>query len=280
MEPTMNDHEFPKMRLGSLLINQGLIQEDQLDFALQEKAMEESVKLGEVLVSWGLITRQELASSLNQQICLNADIHPAVQSRFKRMTDVVGACVGLALSAPLLPVIALAIKLTDGGSIFFTQMRVGLNGDEFQIWKFRTMAVDAEQRLAQLEAQNEANSGVLFTIKSDPRVTAIGKFLRKTHLDELPQFWNVLKGEMSLVGPRPLQRRDDERAMLNDAVGRKRRLMARPGMTGPWQVQPERHTLSFDQVQALDIEYLRCWKPMLDIKLILQTLAVLFSRSH
>jgi lipopolysaccharide/colanic/teichoic acid biosynthesis glycosyltransferase len=135
--------------------------------------------------------------------------HPA-RSSIKRIMDVVGALGGLILLGPVLAIVALLIRLDSRGPILFRQRRMGLGGREFRCLKFRTMVADAEQRLRDLEARNECAGGVLFKIKDDPRVTPLGRFLRRTSLDELPQLWNVLVGEMSLVGPRPWQLRDSE----------------------------------------------------------------------
>ena len=184
----------------------------------------------------------------------------------KQGMDVVGAVVGLVLGAPLLGLIALAIRLGSSGPILFRQTRVGVGGKLFEIYKFRSMREGAEGELEQLRELNEAD-GPLFKIYDDPRLTRVGRFLRHTSLDELPQLWNVLRGEMSLVGPRP---------PLPAEVGRylewhKKRLEVRPGMTGLPQVSG-RSLLRFDEMVLLDIYYIENWSLWLDFKILLRTI--------
>ena len=154
----------------------------------------------------------------------------------KRAVDLVGALVGLLLLTPVILLIVLLIRLDSPGPVLFRQLRRGYRGRLFRLLKFRTMSVDAEQRLTDLEGSNESAGGVLFKLRDDPRVTRVGRFLRRYSLDELPQLINVLWGEMSLVGPRPLQLRDSDRLLALDPTGYARRLQAMPGLTGPWQV--------------------------------------------
>ncbi len=189
----------------------------------------------------------------------------------KRLFDVVGAATALLLAAPVMALVALAIKFEDHGPVVFKQVRVGLKGETFSFYKFRSMAVDAEQRLAQL--QNEQN-GVLFKIKSDPRVTRVGRFIRRLSLDELPQLLNVLKGQMSLVGPRPALPR--EVAQYHQDVHR--RLDVRPGLTGLWQVSG-RSDLSWDDTVRLDLYYVDNWSLLQDLMILTRTVgAVVNSR--
>src|SRR3954451_13171808 len=148
----------------------------------------------------------------------------------KRAVDVTGATLGLVLLWPVMLVIAALVRRESPGPVIFRQRRVGQGGRPFTFLKFRTMVADAEDRLPGLEARNEASCGVLFKIRNDPRVTPLGKFLRRSSLDELPQLWNVLRGEMSLVGPRPLQVRDSERLELSEPDAYARRLTMPPGM--------------------------------------------------
>ena len=154
----------------------------------------------------------------------------------KRAVDLAGALVGLMLLTPVILAIALLIRLDSPGPVLFRQLRRGYRGRLFRLLKFRTMSVDAEQRLTDLEESNESAGGVLFKLRDDPRVTRLGRFLRRYSLDELPQLINVLWGEMSLVGPRPLQLRDSDRLLALDPTGYARRLQVMPGLTGPWQV--------------------------------------------
>ena len=185
----------------------------------------------------------------------------------KRLMDVVLSSLALLLLSPVFLLTALLIKATSPGPVFFIQERVGLNKRRFRLYKFRTMVTDAEQRQAELEHLNEA-SGPVFKIKDDPRITAIGRFLRKTSLDELPQLINVLKGDMSLVGPRPLPVRDYKG--FNEDWHR-RRFSVRPGITCLWQVNG-RSAIGFDQWMKLDMDYIDQWSLWLDLKILLQTI--------
>jgi len=192
---------------------------------------------------------------------------------FKRVMDVVGASFALMVSSPILLAAAVAIKLQDGGPVFFKQVRSGLYGRTFDVYKFRTMVVDAEARKKELEAMNEME-GPVFKIKRDPRITRLGAFLRKTSIDEFPQFWNVLRGEMSLVGPRP----PIPKEVSEYALWQVRRLSMRPGITCIWQVSG-RNDVNFDTWMKMDLEYIDHWSLFLDIKLLLLTVpAVLFAR--
>lgn len=192
---------------------------------------------------------------------------------FKRIIDILVSFLGLLLLAPLLAAISLAIKLTSEGPVFFKQERVGLHGRTFWLYKFRTMVDKAEQLKESLQHLNEM-SGPVFKVKNDPRVTAAGRFLRKTSLDELPQMINVLKGEMSLVGPRP-PLPAEVRQYQNQF---RRRLSVRPGITCLWQISG-RNTVDFDQWMALDMRYIDNWSLELDLKILLKTIpAVLFGR--
>lgn len=184
----------------------------------------------------------------------------------KRGIDLIGGSLGLAVLAPLLAGIALAMKLSDGGPILYRQERVGLQGRRFMVVKFRSMVVDAERLLADLREYNEI-SGHAFKMTADPRITRLGRFLRKSSLDELPQLWNVLRGEMSLVGPRPPL--PTEVAAYD--VWHRRRLSMKPGMTGLWQIEG-RHEPEFDQWVEKDLEYIDRWSPWLDIQIIVRTI--------
>jgi exopolysaccharide biosynthesis polyprenyl glycosylphosphotransferase len=191
----------------------------------------------------------------------------------KRSFDIVGSVVLLVVLSPLLAVVALAIWLTSRGPVIYRSRRPGIGGAAFDCFKFRTMRTDAEQLQADLESLNEA-SGPLFKIRDDPRLTRVGRFLRRFSLDELPQLLNVLRGEMSLVGPRPLPQRDYER--LQD--WHKKRYLVLPGMTGMWQVSG-RSELDFDELVRLDFLYLERWSVFLDLTILLRTLpAVLRGR--
>ncbi|HEY8473509.1 MAG TPA: sugar transferase [Natronosporangium sp.] len=189
----------------------------------------------------------------------------------KNVMDRVVAAVGLVLLAPLFAAIAIAIKLSDPGPVFFRQARVGREGTTFRVWKFRTMYVDAEERRAALMELNESD-GQLFKIRDDPRIFPFGRFLRSSSLDELPQLINVLKGEMSLVGPRPLPAEDGD--YLGDV---RRRLLVRPGITGLWQVSG-RSDLSWDEAVRLDLYYVDNWSLAYDLHILWRTIGVVLRR--
>lgn len=189
------------------------------------------------------------------------------QIYLKRLMDVVVSSIALLLFSPVFLLTALLIKVTSSGPIFFIQDRVGLNKRRFRLYKFRTMVPGAEKRQAELEHLNEA-SGPVFKIKDDPRITRMGRFFRKTSLDELPQLINVLKGDMSLVGPRPLPVRDYNG--FNEDWHR-RRFSVRPGLTCLWQVNG-RSAVGFDQWMKLDMDYIDQWSLWLDLKILVQTI--------
>ena len=189
----------------------------------------------------------------------------------KRAVDIVGAAVGLAFFAPLFLLCAIAIALDSRGPVFFLQERVGFGRRRFRVFKFRTMVVDAEALQPALESLNEA-SGPVFKIAKDPRVTRVGRWLRRTSIDELPQLINVLKGEMSLVGPRPLPVRDVERI---DVRWHRRRFSVKPGITCLWQVQSR--APAFDEWIRLDMEYIDNWSLALDFKILAKTIPAVFS---
>jgi exopolysaccharide biosynthesis polyprenyl glycosylphosphotransferase len=180
------------------------------------------------------------------------------------------AAFGLLALAPLLTAIAVAIRFSDHGPALFTQTRVGRGGEPFTMYKFRTMVVDAESRLAEIRGKNDSD-GVLFKMRRDPRITALGARLRKWSLDELPQLVNVLRGEMSLVGPRPAL--PEETAVYADHV--RRRLVVKPGLTGMWQVNG-RSDLSWDESVRLDLRYVENWSFALDLQILWKTFSVIF----
>jgi exopolysaccharide biosynthesis polyprenyl glycosylphosphotransferase len=188
---------------------------------------------------------------------------------FKRVIDVVSAAVLLVALAPLLLGVALVIKLTSPGPVLFSQERVGLNKRRFRMLKFRTMVADAERRMREVEHLNEA-SGPVFKIRNDPRVTRVGAVLRKTSIDELPQLLNVLTGDLSLVGPRPLPVRDYEGF---DKDPHRRRFSVRPGITCLWQIGG-RSDVSFERWMELDMEYIDNWSLWLDLKILFKTIPV------
>ncbi len=193
---------------------------------------------------------------------------------FKRLLDIVVSVILLILLAPMFLIVAILIKCDSPGSVFFLQERVGLNKRKFRMYKFRTMVTDAERRQAQLESLNEAD-GPVFKIKDDPRVTRVGKFLRRTSLDELPQLLNVLKNDMSLVGPRPLDIRDYN-GLNEDWLHR--RFSVRPGITCLWQING-RSSLSFNEWMAFDMRYIDQWSLWLDLEILAKTVPAVLKGS-
>jgi lipopolysaccharide/colanic/teichoic acid biosynthesis glycosyltransferase len=191
----------------------------------------------------------------------------------KRAMDLAGALVGMLLLAPVMLGIVLLIRLDSPGPVLFRQLRRGRHGRLFQVLKFRTMVVDAEQRLSDLEKRNESQHGVLFKLREDPRVTALGRFLRRSSLDELPQLINILRGEMSLVGPRPLQLRDSDKLGELDPEGFACRLQVLPGLTGPWQVGG-RSDVDYSHMVKLDRDYVQNWSLAGDLRILLRTFVV------
>jgi anti-anti-sigma factor len=198
--------------------------------------------------------------------------HPSIASWMKRLIDIVGALIGLVITAVLFIPIAIAIQVNDPGSIFFSQTRCGWMGKRFSIWKFRSMCVDAEAKKSLVKNQVQ---GAFFKNDNDPRITSVGKFLRRTSLDELPQFWNVLKGEMSLVGTRPPTPDEVERYEVPEW----QRFDVKPGMTGEWQVNGRSTVRSFEDVIHLDLQYQKNWTLIYDLRLIFKTITILFHKN-
>jgi exopolysaccharide biosynthesis polyprenyl glycosylphosphotransferase len=193
----------------------------------------------------------------------------------KTTFDILFSLIALVIASPVMLATAIAIKVTDRGPIFFKQTRIGLNGTEFQILKFRSMKVGAEKEFDELAAKAgyEVNA-VQFKLKDDPRITRVGKFIRKTSLDELPQFLNVLRGDMSVVGPRPHVHKEVNAYGEHD----NRRLLVKPGITGPWQVGG-RSELTWDESVAIDLSYVDNWNVLTDVSVISKTIFVILSKS-
>lgn len=191
----------------------------------------------------------------------------------KRLMDVIGGSIGLLFTLALTPFVALAIKLDSPGPVFFSQIRIGKNGRRFKMYKFRSMYIDAEERKNELMQQNEVK-GLMFKMDKDPRITRVGNFLRKTSIDELPQFWNVVRGDMSLVGTRPPT--VDEFEQYN--IYYRRRLSITPGLTGMWQVSGRSDIKDFEDVVRLDLKYIDEWSLRQDVKILLQTVGVVLFR--
>ncbi|MGK7888904.1 MAG: sugar transferase [Leptolyngbyaceae cyanobacterium] len=198
--------------------------------------------------------------------------HPSVASKIKRLIDIVGAIVGLSITAFLFIPIAIAIQLDDPGPIFFSQTRCSLMARKFRIWKFRSMVADAEKLKHKIN--NQFADGRISKDENDPRITRVGRFLRKTSLDEFPQFWNVLKGEMSLVGTRPPTPDEVEQYEIPEW----QRLDVKPGLTGEWQVNGRSSITTFEDIIRLDLQYQERWSLLYDIKLIFKTIWVIFDK--
>lgn len=198
-------------------------------------------------------------------------VHPSVISKAKRILDIFGATIGLAITGIIAIPIAIAMQFDDPGSIFYSQVRCGFDGRPFRIWKFRSMIANADRQ--QHLVQNQA-SGHIFKNENDPRITRVGRFLRRTSLDEFPQFWNVLKGEMSLVGTRPPT--VEEVAMYEERHFE--RLKVKPGITGEWQVKGRSMILDFEDIVGMDLNYQKKWSVFYDINLIVLTIVVVVAR--
>jgi len=197
--------------------------------------------------------------------------HVSVNSKLKRAIDILGASVGLLITGLVLLPIAIAIQIDNPGKIFYSQIRCGVNGRPFRIWKFRSMVTNADT-LKHL-VKNEA-TGNIFKSKDDPRITRVGRFLRRTSLDELPQFWNVLRGEMSLVGTRP-PTVDEVKKYKSHHWSR---LSVKPGITGEWQANGRSTVTDFEEIVAMDLDYQRKWSVMYDLQLIFKTIVVVLNK--
>ncbi len=200
------------------------------------------------------------------------DLHPSLNSRVKRCIDILGALVGLGITALIFIPIAIAIQLDNPGPILYSQIRCGHQGRPFRMWKFRSMVVGADRLKATI--QNQAK-GHIFKNDNDPRITRVGKFLRSTSLDEFPQFWNVLRGEMSLVGTRP-PTPDEVRQYSRHHLAR---LNVKPGITGEWQVNGRSNVLDFEAIVRMDLRYQKRWSVGYDLRLLLKTVQAVLAKS-
>lgn len=223
-----------------------------------------------------LITRKLSTpfATLQAKTIVSKDLsHPSINSQGKRLLDILGAIAGLIITAILFIPIAIAIKLDSPGAILFSQTRCGYNGQKFKIWKFRSMVSDAEQ--LKYTVKNQVK-GAFFKNENDPRITKVGKFLRKTSLDEFPQFWNVLIGEMSLVGTRP----PTVNEVKSYTEKHYQRLNVKPGLTGEWQVNGRSLISNFEEVVELDLQYQAKWSCQYDLILIIKTIKLIFNRNN
>jgi len=199
-------------------------------------------------------------------------IHPSVNNSMKRLIDIIGALLGLALTGVVVILVAISMAIFDPGPIFYSQIRCGLYGRAFRLWKIRSMVVGADKLKYQIP--NEISGQMFFKNASDPRITCVGRFLRRTSLDEFPQFWNVLKGDMSLVGTRPPT--TDEVQYYQ--VHHWERLKVKPGITGEWQVNGRSQIKDFEEIVSLDLRYQSQWSVVHDFKLIFKTIAIVIKR--
>lgn len=218
-----------------------------------------------------VILTSALAGFLNPSSSAATDIHPSVYNRAKRCLDLLGAVVGLGITALVLIPIAVALYLDNPGPLLYSQTRCGWRGQQFRIWKFRSMVTNADQ--LKHTVQNQA-SGHIFKNDNDPRITRVGRFLRRTSLDELPQFWNVLMGDMSLVGTRPPT--VDEVKQYNNRHWQ--RLEVKPGMTGEWQANGRSSVTDFEQIVDMDLRYIHHWSIGYDVELIVKTIQSVLRR--
>ncbi len=264
---------MPHYSLGSILLKSGFITESQLQEALQfqrQQAHRGWRLLGEILVEWRWLSPRDLHAALVRQAQLietehfGIRSHPSARSRAKRSLDLLGALVGLGGMMLLLPFIAAAILLESPGPIFMAQPRVGLRGKQFRLWRFRTTTPDGEAHRLRISSETASK---LFNPKDEPDVTRVGKVLRSLYLDEMPQFWNVLTGEMSLVGTRPPTL--DEVCRYEDSDWR--RLAVKPGITGLWQVSHQKYLMDFEHVLDIDLQYIDHWQPSTDLKILADT---------
>lgn len=199
-----------------------------------------------------------------------------LERALKRVFDIFFAFCAIVLTSPIMILTAIAIKIDSKGPVLFKQVRVGKNGRHFKIWKFRSMCVNAEEMRDDLEALNEVEDGMMFKIKDDPRITRVGRFIRRTSIDELPQFFNVLSGSMSIVGTRPPT--IDEVSKYTSKQWR--RISIKPGITGMWQVCGRSAVTDFDKVVELDTKYIDNWSLLLDLKIILKTVSSVLTRKN
>jgi lipopolysaccharide/colanic/teichoic acid biosynthesis glycosyltransferase len=218
-----------------------------------------------------LFKNSAIISSQNKRLKNQSKVHPSVLSKTKRLLDIIGSLLGLIITAIIFIPIAIAIEVDDSGPIFYSQIRCGLYGQPFLIWKFRSMIIDAEGQKHLIINQAQ---GQIFKNENDPRITRVGRWLRRTSLDEFPQFWNVLKGEMSLVGTRPPT--PDEVAQYQEH--HYQRLLVKPGITGEWQVRGRSRVTDFEQIVSMDLNYQQKWSCLYDMYLIFKTLAVVLAR--
>lgn len=261
--------------VGSMITNLKLAQTKNIELVLW--SVQPQVKLAFGLVGLDKILNIEANTeatvrTLNRKPEQRPPLtHPSVRSLMKRTIDIIGALIGLLVTALLFIPIAIAIKLDSPGPILFSQTRCGWMGQRFRIWKFRSMVTNAEALKDTIP--NQA-AGAFFKNDDDPRITRVGRFLRKTSLDEFPQFWNILIGDMSLIGTRPPTPDELEKYEIQNW----QRLDVRPGLSGEWQVNGRSKIRNFEDVIQLDLRYQENWSLLYDLKLMLKTIVVVFNK--
>lgn len=256
-------------------LNQGYLEQlikvgvkpQKAKYASQNLSQKELELMGDIWPAWQTTLSQLTGENSLQEIFSQQSTHYSVDSKAKRLIDIIGALTGLLFTALITIPVAVILQIDSPGPIFYSQIRCGLKGKPFRIWKFRSMVVDAD--LQRHLIKNEAE-GQVFKNENDSRITSFGKFLRCTSLDEFPQFWNVLRGEMSLVGTRPPT--PDE--VKNYQSHHYKRLLVKPGITGEWQVNGRSQIKSFEEIVQLDLNYQNKWSFLYDLKLILKTITV------
>jgi lipopolysaccharide/colanic/teichoic acid biosynthesis glycosyltransferase len=223
------------------------------------------------MTAYTYLSQDSYREQATQYQYLVASLHPSIKSKVKRLVDIVGALIGLGITGIIAIPIAISMAMSDPGPLLYNQVRCGLHGRPFRIWKFRSMVVGAD-KMKHL-VKNEA-SGHIFKNTNDPRITRLGAFLRRTSLDEFPQFWNVLMGDMSLVGTRPPTVDEVENYDLHHWE----RLRVKPGITGEWQVNGRSTVKDFEDIVKLDLDYQRKWSLVYDLSLIIKTVQVVFNK--
>ncbi|MSX01835.1 MAG: exopolysaccharide biosynthesis polyprenyl glycosylphosphotransferase, partial [Actinobacteria bacterium] len=273
VEPDLMDEVFDRESIDELIVADPDFAETRV-LEIVDRCHRRGVRVRVAPTTMGVLARRAefVPGAAVPLFELRPPVFEGADYALKRFFDLTGSLLGLILLSPLLLIIALAVKLTSRGPVMFRSRRPGIAGVPFSCLKFRTMYEGAELRQHELEDENEAD-GPLFKIRRDPRVTPVGRTLRRFSLDELPQLWNVLRGEMSIVGPRPLPQRDYAR--LED--WHRKRYLVLPGMTGLWQVSG-RSELDFDDLVKLDFLYIERWSLALDLSIIVQTIPAVIRR--
>ena len=275
-------HQFPILKaspnsahLGIVLRAANLLTARQQSDILRYQRIHPHLQFGEIAIKLGYckprVINFFLKNLYSSGRTASRQPHSSIGNRTKRLIDIAGAMAGLALTAMVFVPLAIAICLDSPGPVFYSQVRLGLRGKPFRLWKFRSMVQDAAIKQHLLKSETK---GQFFKQKNDPRITRVGKFIRKTSLDEFPQFWNVLVGDMSLVGTRP----PTPQEAMDYKDWHWQRLNVKTGITGEWQVNGRSSITDFDEVVKLDIRYQRGWSMKRDLNIICQTIKVILSR--